>query len=81
MQENLHIKCIMLEQNNAFLRNKCEEYLGKIMRYKEALERIAKDRKITSIGCGTEDNSVYVETAREALGWETDIPEYDNPEY
>ena len=50
-------------------------------RYKDALLEIATQHKIDSIGCGTEDNSFEVETAREALGMPLDIPKYDDPDY
>lgn len=49
--------------------------------YKEALEIIARQQKVDSIGYGSQDNSYVIETARAALGLPLDIPEYDNPEY
>ena len=55
--------------------------LGVALRYKDALVEIATRRKIESIGCGTQDNSVEVNIAREALGLPLDIPKYDDPDY
>lgn len=55
--------------------------LGIALRYKDALVEIATQRKIESIGYGTEDNSVEVNIAREALGMPLDIPKYDDPDY
>ena len=55
-------------------------YIDETERYRKALEDIASQPKIESIGYGSEDNSFYVETAREALGWPTNIAKYDNPE-
>lgn len=55
--------------------------LGIALRYKDALVEIATQRKIESIGYGTQDNSVDVNIAREALGLPLDIPKYDDPDY
>lgn len=55
--------------------------LGIALRYKDALLEIATQRKIESIGYGTQDNSFEVNIAREALGMPLDIPKYDDPDY
>ena len=55
--------------------------LGVALRYKDALEEIAFTRKVESIGCGSQDNSCEIETARVALGLPKDLPEYDDPDY
>ena len=55
--------------------------LGIALRYKDALVEIATQRKIESIGYGTQDNSFEVETARTALGLPLDISKYDDPDY
>lgn len=55
--------------------------LGIGLRYEDALKEIAACQKVNSIGCGSQDNSFEVETARTALGLPLDIPEYDNPDY
>lgn len=55
--------------------------LGLALRYQDALKEIACQRKINSLGYGTEDNSFEIEIAREALGLPLDMPEYDDPNY
>lgn len=55
--------------------------LGIALRYKDALFDIATRQKVESIGYGTQDNSVEVDIAREALGMPLDIPKYDDPDY
>lgn len=55
--------------------------LGIALRYKDALVEIATRQKVESIGYGTQDNSVEVNIAREALGMPLDIPKYDDPDY
>ena len=73
-QNKDRIKRIKMDSDYAII-------LGIALRYKDALVEIATQRKIESIGCGTQDNSVEVNIAREALGLPLDIPKYDDPDY